>query len=157
MPITVDTNLRGSRLGEVTDAARAAEDAGYSCVWSAEAGSRDPFLRLAIVATQTRRLQFGTSIALAFPRSPMLLATTAWDLADQSDGRFILGLGSQVKGHMERRFSVPWTAPGPRMRDYVNCLRAIFHSWQHGSAADFRSEHYQYTLITPSSRREPLR
>jgi probable F420-dependent oxidoreductase len=157
MTIAVDISLRGSRLGEVTDAARVAEDVGYSGVWCAEAGSRNPFLRLAIVATQTRRLQFGTGIALAFPRAPMLLATTAWDLADQSDGRFILGLGSQVKGHMERRFSIPWTAPGPRMRDYIGCLRAIFHSWQYGTPADFRSEHYQYTLITPSSRREPLR
>ena len=157
MTIAVDTNLRGTELGAVAEEARTAEDAGYAGVWCAEAGSRDPFLRLAIVATQTRRLRFGTSIALAFPRSPMLLATTAWDLADASDGRFILGLGSQVKGHMERRFSVPWTAPGPRMRDYIRCLRAIFHSWQDNAPAAFRSEHYQYTLITPSSRREPLR
>lgn len=157
MTIAVDMNLRGAGLRDAVGAARAAEEAGYAAVWAAESGSRDPLLRLAIVATATTRLHFGTSIALAFPRAPMILAAAAWDLAEAGDGRFMLGLGSQVKGHMERRFSVPWTAPGPRMRDYILCLRAIWRSWQEGTPADFRGEHYQYTLVTPSSRREPLR
>ena len=159
MPIAVDTSLasEAAGLGSVASAAQAAEAEGYAGMWVSEAGGRDPFLRLAIVAASTARLQFGTSIALAFPRAPMVTAQAAWDLAEGSGGRFVLGLGSQVKGHMERRFSVPWTAPGPRMRDYIGCLRAIFRSWQDGAPADFRSEHYQYTLITPSSRRAPLR
>lgn len=159
MPIAVDTTLTGAavELGKVAAAARAAEADGYAGVWVSEAGGRDPFLPLAVLAASTTRVQFGTSIALAFPRAPMVMAQIAWDLAEASDGRFILGLGSQVKGHMERRFSVPWTAPGPRMRDYIGCLRAIFRAWQHGAPADFRGDHYQFTLITPSSRRAPLR
>jgi probable F420-dependent oxidoreductase len=159
MAIAVDTNLfaRGSALIEAAAAAREAEAAGYAGIWVSESGSRDPFLRLAIAATQTRRARLGTAIAIAFVRSPMVLAQMAWDLAEASDGRFILGLGSQVKGHNERRFSVPWTAPGPRMRDLIPCLRAIFDSWQHDAPANFRSDHYQYTLKTPASQREPLR
>ncbi len=159
MTIAVDTTLtgEGAELGGVAAAARVAEASGYAGVWMSEAGSRDPFLRLAILAANTERVQFGTAIAIAFPRAPIITAQIAWDLAEGSGGRFILGLGSQVKGHIERRFSVPWTAPGPRMRDYVACLRAIFDSWQGGGPAAFRGEHYQYTLITPSSRREPLR
>jgi probable F420-dependent oxidoreductase len=91
----------------------------------------------------------GTDIAVAFPRSPTVVAHAAWDLQAASGGRFVLGLGTQVKGHMERRFSVPWTAPGPRLRDYVLALRALWECWQTGRPIDFRSPHYAITLMTP--------
>jgi probable F420-dependent oxidoreductase len=94
-------------------------------------------------------VSLGTAIAVAFPRSPTVVAHTAWDLQAASGGRVLLGLGTQVKGHNERRFAVPWTAPGPRLRDYIGALRALWNSWQTGQRLDFRSDHYTLTLMTP--------
>jgi probable F420-dependent oxidoreductase len=90
-----------------------------------------------------------STLAIAFPRAPYITANMAWDLQKYSGGRFELGLGTQVKGHNERRFSVPWVAPGPRMRDYVNTVRAIWDTWQNGTKPDFESDHYQYKLTSP--------
>ncbi len=131
-------------------AARAkwAEDAGYDGVTTSEL-AHDPFMPLALAAKATEHVALGTSIAVAFPRSPMIMANIGWDLNAQSGGRFELGLGSQVKGHNERRFSTPWVAPVPRLREYVEAMRAIWRCWENGEKLNFEGEHYRFTLMTP--------
>ncbi|MCL6640005.1 MAG: TIGR03617 family F420-dependent LLM class oxidoreductase [Candidatus Rokubacteria bacterium] len=128
--------------------ARKVEALGFDGLWSSET-QHDPFLPLAVAATATTRLRLGTAIAVAFPRSPMITAHVAWDLQAASDGRFILGLGSQVKGHNERRFSVKFDAPAPRLREVVLALRAIWDCWQNGTRLDFKGRFYRFDLMTP--------
>jgi probable F420-dependent oxidoreductase len=128
--------------------ARKVEALGFDGLWSSET-QHDPFLPLAVAATATTRLRLGTAIAVAFPRSPMITAHIAWDLQAASDGRFILGLGSQVKGHNERRFSVKFDAPAPRMREVVLALRAIWDCWQNGTRLNFKGQFYRFDLMTP--------
>src|ERR1700689_3050544 len=113
------------------------------------------FTRLPIAAMATQRAELTPSVAVAFPRSPTVLASQAWDLQANSRGRFVLGLGSQVKGHNERRFGIAWSAPAPRLRDYVRALRAIWQCWETGAKLDFHSEHYTLTLMTPDFSPEP--
>jgi probable F420-dependent oxidoreductase len=132
----------------VGPAARAAEEAGFDGVLGFEI-AHDPFVPLAFAAVATSRIGLGTAIAVAFPRSPMVVAHTAWDLQEQSGGRFSLGLGSQVKGHNERRFSVPWSPPVPRLREYVEALRAIWRCWEKREPLAFEGEHYRFSLMTP--------
>ena len=132
----------------VAEAARIAEDLGYDFLASTET-SHNPFVPLVLAAEHTRRVRLKTSIALAFVRSPMDLAYMAWDLQSLSEGRFVLGLGSQVRGHVVRRFGMSWTPPAARMRDYVRALRAVWDCWQHGSTLDFKSESYSLNLMTP--------
>ena len=144
----LDVAMLTHDLTQIPDYARKVEALGYDCLWSAET-QHDPFLPLAVAATATSRIKLGTSIAVAFPRSPMVLAHIAWDLAKASGGRFILGLGSQVKGHNERRFSVKWEAPAPRMREIVQALRAIWDCWQNGAKLNFRGQFYRFDLMTP--------
>ena len=129
----VDGALGGS-FDEVAGKARELEAEGYAGAFTAET-SHDPFLPLAIVAEHTERLEIGTSIAVAFARTPMTLALIANDLHAASRGRFILGLGSQVKPHIERRFSMPWSHPAPRMREFVLALRAIWSAWNTGRSS----------------------
>lgn len=129
-------------------AARRLEDLGYDGAWAAETG-RDPFLPLAVAAEATERLELATGIAVAFARNPMTLAMTANDLHQLSKGRFILGLGSQIKAHVTKRFSMPWSHPAPRMRELVLAIRAIWRSWQTGAPLQFRGEYYTHTLMTP--------
>ena len=135
-------------------AARDAEAAGYDAVMTVELG-HDVFAALAIAAMATQRVELTPSVAVAFPRSPTVLASQAWDLQANSRGRFVLGLGSQVKGHNERRFGIAWTAPAPRLRDYVRALRAVWHAWETRGKLDFHSEHYTLTLMTPDFSPEP--
>ncbi len=138
-------------VGDLADAevvARRSLAAGFDGLWSAEL-SHDPFLPLARAATAAAPMELGTSIAVAFARNPMVLATTAWDLQALSAGRFLLGLGSQVRAHIERRFSMPWSHPAARMREFILALRAIWESWQHTTPLDFRGDFYQHTLMTP--------
>ncbi len=135
-------------------AARAAETVGYDAVMTVELG-HDVFAALAIAAMATERMELTPSVAVAFPRSPTVLASQAWDLQANSRGRFVLGLGSQVKGHNERRFGIAWTSPAPRLRDYVRALRAIWHCWETRGKLDFHSEHYALTLMTPDFSPEP--
>ncbi len=138
-------------LGQLSDAAaaaRRAEEAGYDGVWSAET-SHDPFMPLAIGAEHTERIELGTSIAVAFARNPMTLAQTADDLQRFSGGRFILGLGSQIKPHITKRFSMEWSHPAPRMREMILAIRAIWEAWQEGTKLDFRGDFYTHTLMTP--------
>jgi probable F420-dependent oxidoreductase len=129
-------------------AAQAAEADGYDCVQSNEL-RHDPFAPLAFAALATQRVALATSVAIAFPRSPMIVANQAWDLARHSNGRFVLGLGSQVKAHNERRFSVPWIAPAARLGEYVEALRAIFRCWEFGEKLNYQGKHYSFTLMTP--------
>jgi probable F420-dependent oxidoreductase len=128
--------------------AQKAENAGYDAVWSAETG-HDPFLPLAIAAEHTERIELGTGIAVAFGRTPMTTANVGWDLNLYSQGRFLLGLGSQIKPHIEKRYSMPWSHPAPRMREFISALRAIWSCWQDGTKLDFRGDFYTHTLMTP--------
>jgi probable F420-dependent oxidoreductase len=146
--LRLDLGIHGLDLRAVADYARRAEAMGFGCLWSAET-SHDPFLPLAVAAMSSERIQLGTAIAVAFPRSPMVLAHTAWDLQQASGGRFVLGLGTQVKAHNERRFSVRWEPPGPRLREVVRALRAIWDCWQRGTPLDFQGNSYRFDLMTP--------
>lgn len=132
----------------ISAAAKRLEDAGYDGAFAPETG-RDPFLPLAIAAEATERLELATGIAVAFARNPMNLAMLANDLQELSKGRFILGLGSQIKPHVTKRFSMPWSHPAPRMRELILAIRAIWATWQTGEALDFRGEFYTHTLMTP--------
>jgi probable F420-dependent oxidoreductase len=124
------------------------EAAGYDGAWTAET-SHDPFLPLLLAAEHTERLELGTSIAVAFARNPMLLANIGWDLQYFSQGRFILGLGSQIKPHITKRFSMPWSHPAARMREMIQAVRAIWDCWLDGTKLEFRGQFYQHTLMTP--------
>jgi probable F420-dependent oxidoreductase len=138
----------GSDLRAAASQSQKAEDAGYDAVWSAET-SHDPFLPLAIAAEHTERIQLGTGIAVAFGRSPMTTANVSWDLNTYSQGRFLLGLGSQIRPHIEKRYSMPWSHPAPRMREFISAMRAIWDCWQNGTKLDFRGDFYTHTLMTP--------
>lgn len=144
----VDTGVLAADLNSVPEAARRSEALGYDGIRMGET-QHNPFLPMVLVAEHTKRLTFGPSVAIAFARSPMITANESWDLQKYSGGRFVLGLGTQVKGHNERRFSVPWGPPGPRLREYILSLRAIWKSWQTGERLNFRGEHYTFTLMTP--------
>jgi len=146
--LRLDLGVHAIGLRAVADEARRAEAMGFGCLWSAET-KHDPFLPLAVAAVNTERLQLGTAIAVAFPRSPMVLAHTAWDLQKASGGRFVLGLGTQVKAHNERRFGIKWEPPGPRLREVVRALRAIWDSWQQGTPLNFRGHSYRFDLMSP--------
>jgi probable F420-dependent oxidoreductase len=132
----------------VIETARLAERVGYDGLWSAEV-DHDPFLPLVLAAEHTERIKLGTGIAVAFARNPMSLAMLANDLQTLSKGRFMLGLGSQIKPHIEKRFSMPWSHPAPRMRELILAIRAIWASWSDGSRLAFRGEYYRHTLMTP--------
>lgn len=132
-----------------------ADRVGYSGVWSTEVG-RDPFLPLVVAARASASLTIGTAVTVAFARSPMTVATAAYDLQGFSRGRFVLGLGSQVKAHVTRRFGMPWSAPAERMAEFIAAVRAIWTCWQDETELDFRGEFYSHTLMTPMFRPEPL-
>jgi probable F420-dependent oxidoreductase len=146
--LAIDTALMAERIEDIATATSRAEQIGFSGVMTAEA-SHEPFLPLMIAAEHTRRLELLTGIAVAFPRSPMITAYTAWDLQRYSNGRFLLGLGTQVKGHNERRFSTAWDRPVARLRELVLALRAIWACWQNGSKLDFHGTFYRFDLMTP--------
>ncbi len=133
----------------VIDAVARAEALGYDTVVSYETAN-EPFLPLVLAAEHSKELLLRTGLAIAFPRSPMVVANVGWDLQGYSGGRLQLGLGTQVKGHNERRFSVPWSPPAPRMREYVLALRAIWKCWATGEPLRFEGEHYRFTLMTPN-------
>lgn len=130
------------------DAVRAAEEDGYDAAWFGET-AHDPMISIALAAQRTSRIQLGTGVAIALARSPMTLAVTANDLQLATQGRLLLGLGSQVKAHVTRRFSMPWVAPVPQMREFVLALRAIWRSWHEGEPLAFEGEYYSHTLMTP--------
>jgi probable F420-dependent oxidoreductase len=144
--VKVDAGIHGS----LTDAAAIAQrvEAGYDGAFAAEV-AHDPFLPMALAAAATERITLGTGIAVAFARNPMTLAVVAADLHRLSHGRFVLGLGSQIRPHITKRFSMPWSNPAPRMREMVLAIRAIWQSWQQGTPLAFRGEFYRHTLMTP--------
>jgi probable F420-dependent oxidoreductase len=135
-------------LGKAVESAKDAEAAGYDGAWTAET-AHDPFLPLLLAAEHTERLELGTSIAVAFARNPMTLANIGWDLQSYSQGRFILGLGSQIKPHITKRFSMEWSHPAPRMREMIMAIRAIWDTWENGTPLAFRGDFYTHTLMTP--------
>ena len=143
----IDTGLNGT-IAQAGRRASELEQAGYSGVWTAET-AHDPFLPLAVAADRTESIELGTSIAVAFARNPMLLANIGWDLQALSQGRFILGLGSQIKPHITKRFSMEWSHPAARMREMIQAIRAIWDTWENGTPLQFRGEFYKHTLMTP--------
>jgi probable F420-dependent oxidoreductase len=144
----VDTSIPLDDWRAIPEAARRAEALGFGGVMAPEI-QNDPFIPLAFAATATERIRLGTAVAIAFPRSPMMVANLGYDLARNSKGRFVLGLGTQVKGHNERRFSVRWESPGPRLKEYVEALRAIWRSWEKKEPLRYEGKFYQFTLMTP--------
>jgi probable F420-dependent oxidoreductase len=145
----LDAALPPIHLNQVAEIARAAETLGFEGLWSTET-MHDPFLPGPLVFANTSKLRFGTAVAIAFARSPATLAYTAWDLAQASGGRFILGLGTQVKAHIERRFGMPWPdSVVGKLREQIAAVRALWRTWQTGEKLDFRGEHYKLTLMSP--------
>jgi probable F420-dependent oxidoreductase len=143
----VDGGIWGG-LSKAGEAAAAQEARGYDGIWVPET-AHDPFLPVLLAAEHTERVELATGIAVAFARNPMSLAQVAWDLQDASAGRFILGLGSQIKPHITRRFSMPWSRPAARMREMIQAIKAIWASWNDGTKLDFRGDFYTHTLMTP--------
>lgn len=144
----LDAGILVPSLREAPQIAAAAEEVGFAGLWTVET-SHDPFFPLVLAAQRTQRIELGTAIAVAFPRSPMVFAQIAWDLQALSGGRFILGLGTQVKGHNERRFGVKWEQPGPKLREMILMIRAIWDCWQNGKRPSFSGKFYNFTLMTP--------
>jgi len=146
--VKIDGGLPGAAPAEVARVAGELEDVGYDGGLTAET-SHDPFLPLVIAAEHSERLELGTGIAVAFARNPMTLASIGYDLQAFSGGRFRLGLGSQIKAHIEKRFSMPWSHPAARMRELILAIRAIWACWNEGAPLEFRGEFYRHTLMTP--------
>ena len=143
-----DVELATEIVSKVSTLARAADGMGVGAVWANEI-RHDPFVQLALAAANSRRVRLGTAIALAFTRSPMTLAYASWDIQNLSRGRLILGLGSQVKGHIERRFGMKWEPPVARMREVILTLRSIWSAWQTGERLEFEGRFYKINLMTP--------
>ncbi|MBK5288649.1 MAG: TIGR03617 family F420-dependent LLM class oxidoreductase [Acidimicrobiia bacterium] len=151
----VDSPLVAAALGDVPAIARQVEADGYDGLSTFE-GPRDPFLPLMLAAEHTERVELMTAIAIAFARNPMTVANLGWDLHAASGGRAIVGLGSQIKPHIEKRFSMVWSDPAARMREFIGALRAIFATWQDGTPLRFEGTYYRHTLMTPFFTPEPL-
>ncbi len=143
----VDASLLVPDLSLMPALARAAEEVGFDALWTSET-KYNPFFPLLLAAEHSTALKLGTAVAIAFPRSPLVMAHIAWDLQRFSNGRFILGLGTQVKAHIERRFGVSWEAPVAKLREYILALRAIWNAWQHRRRLNFRGRFYKHTLMT---------
>ena len=145
----LDVSLWVNDLNKVAAATKAADELGFGALWASDT-SHYPHFPLVLAAEHSRRIQLGTAIVVAFARSPMDVAYQAWDLARYSNGRYLLGLGTQVKGHIERRFSMPWRTPvDENMKDYIGALRAIWAAWQSGERLNYRGEYYTHTLMIP--------
>lgn len=151
----LSTNLVVDSLQDVADPARRIEEMGFETLYISER-KHNPFLQLAVAAVSTSRIRLGPEVALAFPRNPMVLAYTAWDLQRASSGRFILGLGTQVKAHNERRFGLRWERPAAKLREYVLAIRAIWDHFQNGTKLDFEGEFFRFSLMTPMFNPGPL-
>lgn len=144
----IDTTLLATDLGQIPQLTRQAEAIGFDGIWVSET-AHDVFLPLVLAAEHSQRVTLGTSIALAFPRSPAILAYIAWDLAKYSQGRFVLGLGTQVKAHNERRLGVKWEQPVAKLREVILAMRAFWDCWQNGTKLNFRGEFFKLTLMAP--------
>ncbi len=145
----LDAGLPPAPLQSVPSIAREAESLGFNALWSTET-IHNPFMPGALVAEHTNRINFGTAVAVSFARSPTTMAYAAWDLAQASKGRFILGLGTQVSAHIERRFGMPWPeSPVGKLREQIAAMRALWNTWQTGAKLNFRGEYYRLTLMSP--------
>jgi len=145
----IDTTLPSNHLNTIPSYARAVEDMGFNTLWTTET-QHSPFLPGPLIAEHTRKLNFGTAVAIGFARSPASLAYTSWDLAQASGGRFILGLGTQVKAHIERRFGMPWPdSVTGKLREQIGAIRALWQVWQTGERLNFRGKYYKLTLMSP--------
>jgi len=153
-PVKIDGPFY-AQLGDAAGEARRLAAIGYDGVYTLE-GSWDPFFPLVMAAEHAPDLDIATGIAVAFPRNPVHLAYQAWDLQKFSNGKFLLGIGSQVKAHIENRFGVPFSPPAARMREYILALKAVFDCWQNGAPLDFRGEYFHHTLMTPMFNPGPL-
>ncbi len=152
-----DASLPPMSLRQVPAVAQAAEALGFDAIWTTET-QHNPFLPHPLIAEHTQRLRMGTAVAIAFARSPADLAYTAWDLADASQGRFILGLGTQVKAHITRRFGMTWPESIVRMfREQIQAIRAFWHTWQTGEPLNFRGQYYKLTLMSPFFNPGPIK
>lgn len=152
----LDATLPPVHLKDVPALAKAAEEIGFDALWTQET-QHDPFLPCTLIAEHTARLHMGTAVAISFARSPANLAYTAWDLAAQSNGRFILGLGTQVKAHIERRFGQPWPeSVTGKLREQIQVIRAFWDCWQNGTKLNHRGEYYKITLMSPFFAPSPL-
>ncbi|MBL4720278.1 MAG: TIGR03617 family F420-dependent LLM class oxidoreductase [Alphaproteobacteria bacterium] len=151
----VDFQIPNHDLHEAQKSALEAEAAGFDAIVALE-NAHGPFPPLAAAAMATDRITIGTGVAIAFPRSPTIMAHAAWDLNKASNGRFYLGLGSQVKGHNERRYGIEWVPPAPRMRDYIGAVRAVWRAWEKEEPLDYHSDHYTLTLTTPNFAPRPM-
>ncbi len=146
--LKIDFHLPSGPLTTVRRQTARARSIGYDGIFTSDT-AHDPFLRVAVAAEEAPDLDIGTAVAVAFARSPMTVAQAAWDLATLTQGRFLLGLGTQVRAHIERRFSMPWGSPARRLGEYIRALRAIWTAWQQGEPLRFRGEFYSFTLMTP--------
>lgn len=145
----LDASLPPVPLQAVPEIAKEAERLGFDTLWSSET-MHDPFLPFTLAAEHTRELKFGTAVAVSFARSPTTMAYTAWDLAQTSGGRFCLGLGTQVKAHIERRFGMPWPeSPVAKLREQIDAMRALWQTWQTGERLNFRGGYYKLNLMSP--------
>jgi probable F420-dependent oxidoreductase len=152
----LDAALPPVHLKDIPAIAKAAEEIGFDALWTQET-QHDPFLPCPLIAEHTSRLNFGTAIAVSFARSPANIAYTAWDLAEQSNGRFMLGLGTQVKAHIERRFGQPWPeSVTGKLREQIQVIRAFWDCWQNGTKLNYRGEYYKITLMSPFFNPGPL-
>jgi len=143
-----DAVLDADTPQQIHTIAGTAEEIGFDCLWVPET-RHEPFLQLALATDSTSTINLGTAIAVAFARSPMHMANVSWDMARYSQGRFILGLGTQIKPHIERRFAMPWSRPAARLREYILALRHIWDVWQNGGRLNFRGDFYKMTLMSP--------
>lgn len=148
MKLDAILSVEAVRMRDAATIARAAEALGFAGLWTPET-KHNSFLPLTLAAEHTERIELGTAVSIAFPRSPMVTAQIAWDLQALSRGRFILGLGTQVKAHIERRYGMEWEAPVARMRDYILALRAIWNAWQGVAKLDYQGRFYKLNLMTP--------
>lgn len=144
----LDAQMQASTFSDIIEEAQRLERMGFDCVWTFEA-AHDPFLPLALSASATTRLHIGTNVAVAFGRSPFAMAQVAWDLQKASQGRFHLGVGTQVRAHVERRFSMPFDHPAARVTDYIRCIRAIWDTFQHDARPQYEGPFYRFKLINP--------
>lgn len=144
----IDTQMRDFSFGRIAEEGQRFEQMGFDCVWTFEA-AHDPFLPLALTASATTKLHIGTNITVGFARSPFATAQVAWDLQKGSNGRFHLGIGTQVRAHVERRMSMPFDRPAARITDYIRCIRAIWDTFQNDAKPDYSGEFYRFHLINP--------
>ena len=150
----IDLAYTGPILGAAPAALQAHQE-GYGGLWTSET-KHDPFLTLTLASRACPEIEVGTGIAVALARSPYTIAQSAWDLTQISGGRFLLGLGSQIKAHVTRRFSMPWHKPIPQMREMIQAVRAIWHSFETGDKLNFQGDYYQHTLLIPNFNPGPL-